>query len=164
MRDRKEKKLNKADLDQVRSLLGSATGEGFSLDEILAEYGHGAPKAPPAPASSATPEPPAQPAEPAPAPEGTTPQGNVVAFPGGRAGQEEVPPPDPAGTQPEEPAEVEETEEGQEVIPFPQEESALSAFLKDIGEKADQYADHMFEEDEATDHAQVRRLERPSRW
>ena len=160
MRDRKEKKLNKADLDQVRSLLGSATGEGFSLDEILAEYGRGAPKAPPAPASSATPEPPAQPAEPAPAPEGDAPQGNVVAFPGGRAGQEEVPPPDPAGTQPEEPAEAEEAEEGQEVIPFPQEESALSAFLKDIGEKADQYADHMFEEDEATDHAQVRRLER----
>lgn len=47
-----------------------------------------------------------------------------------------------------------------QVIPFPEEESALSAFLKKMGTKADQYADSMFEEDEATDHEEVRRLER----
>ncbi len=45
-----------------------------------------------------------------------------------------------------------------EVIPFPEEESVLSAFLKDLGKKADDYADHMFEEDEAIDHSEVRRL------
>lgn len=47
-----------------------------------------------------------------------------------------------------------------EVIPFPEEESVLSAFLKDLGKKADDYADHMFEEDEAIDHSEVRRLEK----
>ena len=36
----------------------------------------------------------------------------------------------------------------------------LSAFLKDLGKKADDYADHMFEEDEAIDKQEVRRLER----
>ena len=46
------------------------------------------------------------------------------------------------------------------MIPFPQEESVLSSFLKDIGRKADDYADHMFEEDERTDPEQVRRMER----
>lgn len=45
------------------------------------------------------------------------------------------------------------------VIPFPEEESVLSSFLKDLGRKADHYADHMFEEDERTDPEEVRRLE-----
>lgn len=45
------------------------------------------------------------------------------------------------------------------VIPFPQPESILSAFLKKLGRRADKYADQMFEEDEATDHEEVRRLE-----
>ena len=46
------------------------------------------------------------------------------------------------------------------MIPFPQEESVLSAFIKDLGKKADDYADHMFAEDEAIDKEEVRRLER----
>lgn len=36
----------------------------------------------------------------------------------------------------------------------------LTSFLRDLGEKADHYADHMFEEDESIDKKEVRRLER----
>ena len=55
--------------------------------------------------------------------------------------------------------EVPEKSSSDKVIPFPQAESILSAFLKKIGRKADKYADQMFEEDEATDPEEVRRLE-----
>ena len=39
MSDRKKEKLNNDDLSQVKSLIGDARGEDFSLDDILAEYG-----------------------------------------------------------------------------------------------------------------------------
>ena len=50
--------------------------------------------------------------------------------------------------------------EDDKVISFPEEESVLSAFLKDIGKRADDYADRMFQEDEAVDREEVRRLEK----
>ena len=45
------------------------------------------------------------------------------------------------------------------VVDFPEEESVLSAFLKDITRKADRYADQMFQESERMDPEEVRRLE-----
>ena len=41
MSDRKKQKLNNDDLAQVKSLIGDAQGEQFSLDDILAEFGSG---------------------------------------------------------------------------------------------------------------------------
>ena len=41
MSDRKEKQLNNDDLNEVKSLIGDAKGDDFSLDDILAEFGSG---------------------------------------------------------------------------------------------------------------------------
>ena len=132
-----EKKKNKGDLIDIKSLIGDADGGGYSLDDIMAEYGH-----------PTQPEPPrAQPAR------GLKPGGKVVAFPGPPPRKDPEPPP-------QEPQSPEPDPQPAPVIPFPQEESALSAFIKDLGKKADDYADHMFEEDEAIDKQEVRRLER----
>ena len=35
-----EKKKNKGDLIDIKSLIGDADGGGYSLDDIMAEYGH----------------------------------------------------------------------------------------------------------------------------
>ena len=45
------------------------------------------------------------------------------------------------------------------MVEFPEEESPLASFLKDISKKADDYADRMFEESEQMDPEEVRRLE-----
>ena len=132
-----EKKKNKGDLIDIKSLIGDADGGGYSLDDIMAEYGH-----------PTKPEPPrSQPAR------CLKPGGKVVAFPGPPPRKDPEPPP-------QEPQPPEPDPQPAPVIPFPQEESALSAFIKDLGKKADDYADHMFEEDEAIDKQEVRRLER----
>ena len=97
------------------------------------------------------------------------PEGRVVAFPGARTAsvrrEEREPPPETAApvrkTAEEAAEEAADRESGPApVIPFPEKESALSAFLKNLGRKADNYADHMFEQDEAIDKREVRRLER----
>lgn len=67
MSDRKDEKLNNGDLREIKSLIGDADSGGFSLDDILAEFG-GTP--PPGPAASPS------------GPAGTNGI-MVVAFPGG---------------------------------------------------------------------------------
>lgn len=136
MRD-KDDKLNKGELIDIKSLIGDADGGDYSLDDIMAEYGHS-----PRPDQSA---------------------GKVVPFPG----VQPSPPPEPETPEepelpeePEEPEESPETPEPAPVIPFPKEENVLSAFVKKMNQKADDYADHMFEEDESLDKKEVRRLER----
>lgn len=161
MSDR-DKKLNNGDLIDIKSLIGDADGGDFSLDDIMAEFGAQPPETPEEPGAPEE-DPEARfntipwsklsgrKAKPLAAPE-VAPEEKVVAFPGARSAPPE-----------EEPEPVEEPEPPREpapVIPFPQEESVLSAFLKDLGRKADDYADHMFEEDEAIDKKEVRRLER----
>ena len=47
MSDR-NKQINRGELIDIKSLIGDADGGDFSLDDILAEYGH-PPKAPAAP-------------------------------------------------------------------------------------------------------------------
>ena len=106
----------------------------------------------------------------------------MVAFPGRRVPEEE-PSEEPEEAPPQEEGEEEEEEdlepdredggpeEGEEdapeteepndrVVPFPEEESVLSAFLKDLTQKADNYADDMFREAEEMDEDEVERLER----
>lgn len=160
----KDKQLNKGELIDIKSLIGDADGGDYSLDDILAEFGHPAP--PPEEGEerfntidlSKLPRPAAKPRS---GPTG----GRVVAFPGTaetpeNPAAEEQPPDEPLPHE-EEPEEApSSSEEPAPVIPFPQEENVLSAFLKDLGRKADDYADHMFEEDEAIDKKEVRRLER----
>ena len=76
MSDR-DKKKNKGDLIDIKSLIGDADGGGYSLDDIMAEYGH-----------PAQPEPPrSQPAR------GLKPGGKVVAFPGPPPRKDPEPPP-----------------------------------------------------------------------
>ena len=152
MSDRDKKKLNKDDLAQVRSLIGEAEGEGFSLDDILAEFGSGRPAG-----RGAVPVGPKGAGEGGPdlpwpqaAPSRRREEGKVVAFP--TAPLEEAPSPAAPPAEEEEPPE-------EEVLDFPQEEGALSSFFKDIGRKADDYADHMFEEDERITQKEARRLE-----
>ena len=166
----RDKKLNKGDLIDIKSLIGDADGGNFSLDDIMAEYG-----VPPAPENRDAPEAADSFADPEdrfktiqwsklsrpksklssrPEPSG----GKVVAFPGPPPEAEPPEPPQPA-PEPESPDESAPESPPPPVIPFPKEESVLSAFIKDLGKKADDYADHMFEEDEAIDKKEVRRLE-----
>ncbi len=138
MSDR-NKQINRGELIDIKSLIGDADGGDFSLDDILAEYGH-PPKAPAAPEEL---------------------PGNLVAFPGSAhppSGETPAPPED-------EPLEdggfgEEEPPQEAEITPFPKKRNPLSALVHDLNQKADDYADRMFEEDEAIDKAEVRRLER----
>ena len=131
-----ENKQNKGELIDIKSLIGDADGGDFSLDDIMAEYGY-------------PPEPPEElPATPEDLP------GNMVPFPGRRA----VPPPEEPDE--EDPHLPEEPPQTAEITPFPKKRSGLSALVHDLNRKADDYADRMFEEDEAIDKAEVRRLER----
>ena len=161
----KDKKLNKGELIDIKSLIGDADGGDYSLDDILAEFGHPAPTPKeddpeerfntidlsklPRPAS-----------KPRSGPTG----GRVVAFPGTaetpKRPAAEKPPPEEAAAGEEPEAAAAPPEESAPVIPFPKEESVLTSFLRDLNRKADDYADHMFEEDEAIDKKEVRRLER----
>ncbi|NBI67710.1 hypothetical protein D1646_13045 [Pseudoflavonifractor sp. 60] len=139
----------------IKSLIGDADGGDFSLDDIMAEYGH--PSAPEEETEarfntidlSTLPRPAPRPEDEA-LPQGP---GRVLAFPG-------APPEPEEPAEPEPPEEPPPEEEGEKVIPFPQEESVLSAFVKKINRKADDYAEHMFEEDESVDKEEVRRLEK----
>jgi len=175
MSDQDKKQLNKDDdLREVKSLIGGVTGDGFSLDDILSEYGSGKEKGRGAVPVAPEEEPESDPGPDLPWPEAPRrprPADNVVAFPGGDEPPEEEPE-DSAPVEPEElPGEDwqeeprvelfpgEEPLPEEEALPFPEEESVLSAFIKDVGRRADQYADRMFEDDEATDPQEVRRLE-----
>ena len=168
MSDRKKEQLNNDDLAQVKSLIGDAQGDQFSLDDILAEFGSGKLPGRGAVPVSTPPAEPEGPDLPWPQPPRTqrSREEKVVDFPGVHSSQAEPSEALPAEEPEEEapPSEAPSPREGDEadrdVIPFPEEESALSAFLKDIGRKADDYADRMFEEDERTDREEVRRLER----
>ena len=164
MSDKENKQPNNSDdLVDIKALIGNADGGGFSLDDILAEYG-----VPPKPSRKET-TPEEEPEEEADLPWPEAPRrprsaGNVVAFPGGQPSDEEEAEPEPEDEPEEEEAELfdedgEEEEDDDNVIDFPEEESALEALLKDLKQRADNYADQMFEESEKMDPEQIRRLE-----
>ena len=162
MAENDKKQSNKSDeLIDMKSLIGDADGGGFSLDDILSEYGVPPRKRPliqeekrdddgldddlPWPES----------------PRRSVQENRVVTFPGGQSVED----------QPEEEAEEEtafpeeeETESAGEneekIIEFPEEESAFTALIKDLKDRANGYADQMFEASEKMDPAQIRRLEK----
>ena len=173
MSDREDKKLNLGDeLADVKSLIAGAEDGGFSLDDILAEYGVKARRgAAPSPCAR-RPRRQTAPTCPGRRPRPRRNRDNVVAFPGeeplppeedGPAPQDESEPEkgpsEPEGEAPEADAVLDAEENGDKVVEFPEEESPLASFLKDISKKADDYADRMFEESEQMDPEEVRRLE-----
>ena len=188
MGDRDKKQLNIEDLRQVKSLIGDADGDGFSLDDILAEFGtkHSTEQGA-VPVETRREEEKDLPWPTAPRRPHASHQAKVVSFPGKKvhpqSPEEDEPEQEPEEfpripvAQEEMDEEAEEREEAEEeeepdgedeedsdgedsVIQFPEEESVLGAFWKDVTRKADNYADRMFEEDERTDPEEVRRLER----
>ncbi len=173
MSDRKDEKLNNDDLREVKSLIGDAEEGEFSLDDILAEFGGRASHGRGAlPVSLQKIQEKPGPDLPWPQPPSRSGAGDkVVAFPGRQhlpvqepeESEDAVYPgePEPGEPIPDEVTDGEDVpEETDRVVEFPGEESVLSAFLKDVGRAADDYADRMFEEDERTDPEKVRRLER----
>ena len=157
MSDQKKSQLNNPDdLADVKSLIGDIPASSHSLDDILSEYGKNKPRI--------------QKSAPFSRPSPSSSQSKIIAFPGSAS----RPTPfsdnesDTPGEEEEENEdsldESEEDDEGQKhepskVIPFPEEESILTSFIKDLSRKAEDYADHMYEEDERTDLEEVRRLE-----
>ena len=155
------------DLADVKSLIGNSDGGDFELDEILAEYG-----APSARVHTSVPV--ASVAE----------DDKVITFPGlsAEASEESSSPADePFAESPGNPEDLPPDDlpndpmpprRAAEVIPFPTEAvtqeapsadedgGGIATFLKDIGRKADDYADRMYEEDERIDPEEVRRLEK----
>ena len=165
MRDRDPEQLNKKDdLVDVKELVRDAEPGPFTLDDILAEYGvkrELEPEAVPRRIESRS-----QPQR--------TEKDNVVLFPGARSAPVPEPPQEAEKENVREPEEDTEPESGEDaedqegedeepndrVVEFPEEESVLSAFLKDVTRKADHYADHMFQESEEMDQEEIHRLEK----
>ena len=153
-RDKETEQLNNDELAECKSLSRDAETGSFTLEDILAEYG-----------TRRSTQRSAVPVS-APAARAAADTGKVVAFPG-----RTVPPPEEEpeaapleadGPVEEDAGTPEDGEDGGEtgrVVDFPEEESVLSAFLKDITRKADRYADQMFQESESMDPEEVRRLE-----
>ena len=181
-----DKKPNKGELIDIKALIGDADGGDFSLDDILAEYGYPVQPLKETPADPV--EAPAGPEETPAGPEErfntidlskfTRPasktrtsarsEGKVVAFPGPRPApaaavkepktqRREEPPPEKRPSFQERPP-----DDGRAapITPFPKKRNALSARLRDLNRRVDDFADHMFEEDESIDKEEVRRLER----
>ena len=126
MSDR-DKQNNPGDLIDIKSLIGDADGGDFSLDDIMAEFGH-----PPAPEEPE--DLPREPEEAAP-----LPPGKMVAFPGPGPLPEEPEEPDrPERVEderfpPEEPPEA----QPENITPFPKKRGRLSALVHDLTQKAD---------------------------
>lgn len=158
MAHKDKKQSNKGDeLIDIRGLIGDADGGGFSLDDILSEYG--VPTDKERGQDLPWPE----------APHRSRGGNNVVMFPGASQpepedGEEEEDsfPEDEPDEDMDSDMDGEEPEEGEDednVIEFPEEESAFTALIKDLKERADGYADQMFQESEQMDPEQIRRLE-----
>ena len=153
-RDKDTEQLNNDELAECKSLSQDAEAGSFTLEDILAEYG-----------TRRSTQRSAVPVS-APAARAAADTGKVVAFPGRTVpSPEEEPeaaPLEADGPVEEDADSPEDGEDGGEtgrVVDFPEEESVLSAFLKDITRKADRYADQMFQESESMDPEEVRRLE-----
>lgn len=149
-----EKQLNQdKELAQLHSLIDGVQGNDYSLDDILAEYSD---RKPPGVVAISEQEiendnlllfpdilPPPQPPE----PEDEPCAQDVQAI---------VEPDTPVS--PEEP-QPEPTSEPDNVVAFPEKESPLSALLHDLSRKADNYAEHMFQDEDMASSPETRRME-----
>lgn len=146
MADKKKNKSKRSDeLIDIKSLIGNADGGGFTVDDILSEFGVPTDAGPDLPWPQA--------------PKRERHGSNVVMFPGTPP---PAPPPEPVRPpeEPEPPRSEEEPPPPDNVIEFPEEESALTALIKDLKARADQYADQMFEEAEPAEEGEAQRLEK----
>lgn len=152
-----EKQLNQdKELAQLHSLVDGAQGDDYSLDDILAEYSE---RKPPGVIAMSEPE---------------EEEDNLLLFP------DLLPPPPPPITEeeiesaPEEAAQEPELEDSgcteeeidaptppqqDNVVAFPEKENPLSALLHDLSQKADDYAEHMFEDEDMPSSPETRRME-----
>ena len=192
-----DKKMNKGELIDIKALIGDADGGGYSLDDILAEYGHSPRPPEKAPTGSepisANPEdrfntidlskllrPEAK------SQTALRPEGKVVAFPGPRPApaaavkepearetkapspkekpsfEEKIPPEENLSPEEKSPRGKVPPDSGVEnvITPLPKKRNTLSALFHNLNQRVDDYADHMFEEDESIDKEEVHRLER----
>jgi len=148
-----EKQLNQdKELAQLRSMVDGVQGDDYSLDDILAEYSD---RKPPG-VVTMSPE--------------DEDEDNLLLFP---SILPDPPPPQPEEneeSEPEAPAQelfAEEKPEEPEppadppdnVVAFPEPESPLSALLHDLSQKADEYAERMFEEEDMPSSPEVKRME-----
>ena len=161
MVDHDEKKLNQEkELAQLRSMVGDANGDDFSLDDILAEYSD---RKPPEVATMS--------------PEEEDEEDNLLLFPGILPDPKPPEPEEdmPEEVQPEEADELEEADEPEEtphpqedtpatpasdnVVAFPEKPNLISALLHDLSQKADEYAEHMFQDEDMPSSPETRRME-----
>ena len=126
------------ELINIKDLIRGAETVDYALEDILSEFGgdeRGTIVPFPGPAAEPAPEE---------APEEPIPE------------EEPVPEEEPAPERDPEP----EGEDPDKIVDFPEEESVLSAVVKALSQKADDYADQMFVEAEREDSEEIRRLER----
>lgn len=148
MSDRDDKQLNQdSELSQLRSLVSDAEESLFSLDDILAEYSKRKP--PTGVITLSEPKPPKPKSAPAPAS-----ARKVVPFPGTVSA-----PAHPAETAPEPESERPQEETPDNVVDFPEEQNPISSLLHSLSQKADDYAQNMFEGDELAADPEARRME-----
>lgn len=154
MSEHDEKKLNQdTEIDQLRSLVGDARDDGFLLDDILAEYSERSrPKGVVALSAGEEEE-----------------QDNLLIFPTSvrppereeQAAQEE----DACREEPEPKPEPEPEQDSpaagaDNVLEFPQKKRSIQDMLKSLSQKADDYAEGMFEQEDLPTSAEVRRMEK----
>ena len=160
MAENDKRQPNKSDeLIDLKKLIGNADGGGFSLDDILSEYGIPPRETPAAEETEGEedlgldvdlpwPEAPRRPVQ----------ENKVVAFPGAQPVAEAEEEAEPEDEPPAE-EEVEEEADGEgddKIIEFPEEESAFTALIKDLKTRANVYADQMFRESEKVDPEHIR--------
>jgi len=166
MVDHDEKKLNQdKELAQLRSMVGDATGDDFSLDDILAEYSD---RKPPEVVTMSPEE---------------DEDDNLLLFPG-ILPDPKPPKPEDESVLPEDQSEQEEFEQEESepeetepedapppneatsdtsasdnVIAFPEKTNPISTLLHDLSQKADNYAERMFQDEDMPSSPETRRME-----
>lgn len=164
MRDKDKRKQHSSgdDLKEIRRMLDGAEEGDYTLEGILEEFStkkdpQGTPLE-----TTELPDPeldvdlPWKEVQPRP-----HSRDNLVSFPNG-----ETPGEEPLAEE-EQDSDLEllqeedwpEAADGDKVVEFPEEESLLSALIKDLSHKADRYADQMFPQESEPDPEEVRRLE-----
>lgn len=150
MSEHDEKKLNQdAELAQLRSLVGDARDDGFELDDILAEYSQRSrPKSVVALADE------------------EDEQDNLLIFPTNRepSGQEQRESEEEADREESCPEPVQEQEDSADrednLLEFPGKKRSIPEVLRSLSQKADDYAEGMFEQEDLPNSAEVRRMEK----
>lgn len=160
MVDHDEKKLNQdKELAQLRSMVGDANGDDFSLDDILAEYSD---RKPPEVVTMS--------------PEEEDEEDNLLLFPGilpdpkppepeeeDLPAEEEQPEPEeadePEETPPHSQQAAPDTPASDNVVAFPEKPNPISALLHDLSQKADEYAEQMFQDEDMPSSPETRRME-----